>query len=82
MGRIEGIERGCYIIRQYKYADKDIKQLTGSIVVLADAREKQNRHITDYFDKNHIAYEPATLSYGDYSFLYSGRCSRRGYIFP
>lgn len=55
-------------IKQYKYADKDIKKLTGSIVVLADAREKQNRHITDYFYKNNIAYEPATLSYGDYSF--------------
>lgn len=55
-------------IRQYKYADKDIKKLIGSIVVLADTREKQNRHITDYFDKNNIAYEPAILSYGDYSF--------------
>ena len=48
-------------IKQYKYADKDIKKLTGSIVVLVDTREKQNRHITDYLDKNNIAY-------GDYSF--------------
>ena len=55
-------------IKQYKYADKDIKKLIGSIVVLVDTREKQNRHITDYFDKNNIAYEPTTLSYGDYSF--------------
>ena len=55
-------------IKQYKYADKDIKKLTGSIIVLVDTREKQNRHITDYLDKNNIAYEPTTLSYGDYSF--------------
>lgn len=55
-------------IKQYKYADKDIKKLIGSIVVLVDTREKQNRHITDYFDKNNIAYEPTALSYGDYSF--------------
>lgn len=55
-------------IKQYKYADKDIKKLTGSIVVLVDTREKQNRHIIDYFDKNNIAYEPTTLIYGDYSF--------------
>ena len=32
-------------IKQYKYADKDIKKLTGSIVVLVYTREKQNRHI-------------------------------------
>ena len=55
-------------IKQYKYADKDIKKLIGSIVVLIDTREKQNSHITDYLTKNNIAYEPTTLSYGDYAF--------------
>lgn len=55
-------------IRQYKYADKDIKKLISSIVVLVDTREKQNGHITDYLTKNNIAYEPTTLNYADYSF--------------
>ena len=63
-----GHRKRVLYIKQYKYADKDIKKLIGSIVVLVDTREKQNRHITDYFYKNNIAYEPTTLSYGDYSF--------------
>lgn len=58
-------------IKQYKYADKDIKKLVGGIVVLVDTREKRNNHITDYFTKNNIIYEPTTLSYGDYSFYIS-----------
>lgn len=55
-------------MKMYKYPDKDIKQMLKQLIVLIDSREKQNRHITDYFDKNNIAYEPAILSYGDYSF--------------
>ncbi len=34
---------------------------------MVDSREKANRHIIDYFEKNHIAYETTTLAYGDYS---------------
>lgn len=37
--------------------------------MLVDTREKKNSHITDYFTKHGIAYEPTTLSYGDYSFM-------------
>ena len=54
-------------MKMYKYPDKDIKQMLKQLIVLIDSREKQNHHITDYFTKNHIAYEVTTLSYGDYS---------------
>lgn len=68
-GANKGMERGCFI-KQYKYTDKDIKKMIGGIVVLVDTREKQNSHITDYFTKNNIAYEPTTLSYGRLFFHY------------
>ena len=54
-------------MKMYKYSDKDIKQMLKQLTVLIDSREKENHHITDYFTKNHIAYETTTLSYGDYS---------------
>ena len=57
-----GHRKRVLYIRQYKYADKDIKKLIGSIVVLVDTREKKNSHIIDYLIKNNIAYEPTTLS--------------------
>lgn len=56
-------------IKQYKFSDADVKKLIKQIVVLVDTREKKNSHITDYFIKHGIAYEPTTLSYGDYSFM-------------
>lgn len=38
------------------------------MVILIDKREKENRHITEYFDKHKISYQKETLNYGDYSF--------------
>ena len=56
-------------IKQYKFSDADVKKLIKQIVILIDTREKKNSHITDYFTKHGIAYEPTPLSYGDYSFM-------------
>lgn len=67
-GADRGRRKRVLRIKQYKYADRDIKKLISGIVVLIDTREKRNSHITDYLEKNHIAYEPTALSYGDYSF--------------
>jgi len=50
-------------IKQYKFSDKDIKELIRSIVVLTDSREKKNSHITDYFIKQGIAYQTTALNY-------------------
>lgn len=75
IGQVEDVE-GYYAsaersghIKQYKYASKDINKLINDMVVLADRREKNGRYITDCFSKNNIAYEPATLIYGDYLFM-------------
>ena len=55
-------------IKLYKYTKSELDKLLKSIVVLVDTREKQNKHITDFFDKHKIEYKRATLSYADYSF--------------
>jgi len=40
--------------------------LMKDIVILIDTREKENTHITEYFDKVGILYEIKKLHYGDY----------------
>lgn len=39
-----------------------------SIVILVDSREKENSHVTDYFDKKGILHKKKAMSQGDYSF--------------
>jgi len=56
------------MIENFKYTDKETDQILKSIVVLIDSREKENSHITDYFDKKEIAYKVRALNQGDYSF--------------
>jgi len=56
------------MIQQFKYTDKEKEELLKSIVVLVDSREKENTHVTDYFDKKDIPYKKKALSQGDYSF--------------
>ncbi len=51
-----------------KFTLEQIKTLSKSMVILIDKREKENKHIIDYFTKNKIKYEKRTLDYGDYSF--------------
>lgn len=51
-----------------KFSLEQIKKLSKTMVILVDSREKENRHITEYFEKHHIAYRKETLSYGDYTF--------------
>lgn len=53
---------------QYKFADKEIKQLLSeNLVVVCDSREQMNLHILDYFDKQKIKYVIKKLDAGDYS---------------
>lgn len=52
---------------QYKFTDKEVKELKNKMVVLMDTREQENQHIISWFDKNKKAYERQTLDYGDYS---------------
>ncbi len=57
------------MITSCKFTLDEIKKLSKSMVVLVDSREKENRHILDYFDKHSIAHQPSKLDYGDYSFM-------------
>lgn len=56
------------MISCYKYTDKEIDEIIGSMVILIDSREKNMEHLAQYFDKAKIKYERRALSYGDYSF--------------
>lgn len=57
------------MINRRKYTDKELNTLLNSMVVLIDTREKQNSHITGYFDKHGIAYKKKALPAGDYSVM-------------
>ena len=56
-------------MQNFKFSYDEIKEISKSMIVLIDKREKVNNHITDYFDKHKIAYREQTLEFGDYSFL-------------
>ena len=51
------------------YTDKEQKELLKSMIILTDSREKDNLHITDFFDKKGVAHMSKALEFGDYSFI-------------
>ena len=53
----------------FHYTDKELEKLLSSLVILCDTREKENRHITDAFDRKKIKSLPYTMSFGDYSVM-------------
>ena len=56
------------MIRQYKYTDKEQKELLSSVGILVDTREQKNDEILAYFDKRKIRYKKKAMDCGDYSF--------------
>lgn len=59
-------------MQQFKFKTSDIKGLIKDMIVLVDTREKNNKHILNYFYQNNINYRIDKLEYGDYSFLIPG----------
>lgn len=57
---------------RYKYTDKEMKKILDSIVVIVDNREKNNKHILDFFDKKKIPYRIIKNDYGDYTAMIPG----------
>ena len=53
-------------MKKYR-TDKEIGELLKQITIISDTREQVNGHITEYFDKNKIAYITRKLDTGDYS---------------
>jgi len=57
------------MIDKFKYTDKEMDELIKSMTILVDTREKNNSHLTEYWDKKGILYKKKALSYGDYSVM-------------
>lgn len=55
------------MIRQYRFTDKELKDLLKSITIIVDTREQANQHIIKYFENRKIPYITRKLDYGDYS---------------
>ena len=56
------------MLNRRKYEDSEIQKILKNMTILIDSREKEAKHITDYFDKHKIKYEVMALPSGDYSF--------------
>ena len=56
------------MLGQYKYTEKERKEILKSMVILVDTREQENKHILEILDKKKISYKIKKLDYGDYSF--------------
>jgi hypothetical protein len=57
------------LINQYRFTDAEEKLLLKSITILVDTREKENKHVIDYFDKKGISWINKGMKSGDYSFM-------------
>lgn len=51
----------------YKYSDKEINEIVAGATIIVDSREKENKHITKYFEGKGIKWAVEKLNYGDYS---------------
>ena len=57
------------MIRQYRYTDKELKELLRSMVILVDSREQKKSHILNWLDSKKIPYNVQKLDVADYSFM-------------
>lgn len=55
------------MIKQFKYTDKEKKELLDSMTILIDTREKQS-HVKDWLERKLKPYKIKKLDHGDYSF--------------
>lgn len=53
----------------YSYTKEEMKRLLKASTILVDSREKENMHITRYFDKQGIKYQEKKLHTGDYTLV-------------
>lgn len=68
-------------MKEHKFSTDEAKRLMKQMVILVDSREKQNRHILGYFQKQGIAYQVSKLDYGDYSFMIPASAAGRDIYF-
>jgi len=54
----------------FRFSETELKKLIKkNLMVIIDTREQENKHITDYFDKENIMYIHQKMESGDYSFF-------------
>jgi len=53
---------------EIKITESRLKDLFKEMIIIVDTREKSNKHIIDYFEKQKINYSVEKLEVGDYSF--------------
>jgi len=51
---------------------KDIETLLKQIIIVIDSREKENKHITDFFKARGINWTQEKLDFGDYGYRLEG----------
>ncbi len=56
-------------LNDYYFTEKEAKEILKSLVYLVDTREKNNSHITNYFDENNIKWKLKALKSGDYAVM-------------
>lgn len=56
------------MISQYRYTDKELRELLKSIVIIIDTGEQIYEHISSWFDSKKIKHVRQKLDFGDYSF--------------
>lgn len=52
---------------KYNFSDKELKQILKELIIIVDTREKGNKNIINWFEKNKIKYKIQKLDHGDYS---------------
>lgn len=51
----------------FKYSDKELKEILDSLVIIVDTREQVNQHVLEYFRKREIPFKFQAMKTGDYS---------------
>ncbi|MGE6379962.1 ERCC4 domain-containing protein [Peribacillus muralis] len=51
----------------YRYSDKELEQILGTLEIIVDTREQKNQHVLDYFRKKNVPFKIRTMKTADYS---------------
>ncbi|WP_144528756.1 ERCC4 domain-containing protein [Peribacillus simplex] len=51
----------------YRYTEKELEQILGTLEIIVDTREQKNQHVLDYFRKKNIPFKIRTMKTADYS---------------
>lgn len=64
----------------YYYTEAELREAVGRMTILIDSREKENRQITEFFDRKKIPYVIRKQETGDYSAMLDGYTLERSFV--